>query len=214
MQGIKGTTGKTICDLCGKEINRYPGRIKFCKNHYCSNKCRWQDGHSEERNRKISKARQGMKFSAETRQKLSKAQKERFKDPTNHPSYGKHRSIETRRKLSKAMIRRLQAGERTYPGNAKPGRYKSIYMRSQSEIKVAQWLDRVGIAWQYEVQIPLGIHNYLPDFYLPQYGIFWEVKGYFREEARQKMTRVRALYPESKFVIIDEAMLRFLGIKP
>jgi len=27
------------------------------------------------------------------------------------------------------------------------------------------------------------------------------------------MARVRALYPESKFVIIDGAMLKFLGIK-
>ena len=126
---------------------------------------------------------------------------------------GKPRTREHRRKMSEAMTRRLQAGGKTYPHNAIPGRYNGIFMRSQTEIKVAQWLDRIGIAWQYEVRIPLGIHNYLPDFYLPEYGIFWEVKGYFREKDRKKMARVRALYPESKFVIIDKAMLQFLGIK-
>jgi len=125
---------------------------------------------------------------------------------------GKPRTREHRRKMSEAMIRHLQTGGKTYPHNAIPGHYNGILMRSQTEIKVAQWLDRVGITWQYEVRIPLGIHNYLPDFYLPEYGIFWEVKGYFREKDRKKMARVRALYPESKFVIIDNAMLQFMGI--
>ena len=293
MQGVKGTTGRTVCDFCGKEIKRCPARIKPHKHHYCNNECRWQAGHSEETKRKLSEGKRGKKNpmygkqpSEETRHRKSEAsrkvmarpgmrsriaktlqgrpnseEQQRKQSGTNAPMYGKHHTDETKQKLSEASsgkrhhnygkhlsektrrkIGNAQRGSKshrygkkasnedrrkmserrtqylmnggiTYPGNAKPGYYKGIYMRSQSEIKVAQWLDRIGIAWQYEVRIPLGIHNYLPDFYLPEYGIFWEVKGYFREEARQKMARVRALYPESKFVIIDEAMLQFLGIE-
>ena len=171
--------------------------------------------HTDKAKQKLSKAFSGKKhpnyskhLSKKTRRKIGDAQR-----GSKGYWYGKHPSTKTRRKISKALSEYLANGGATYPANANPGRYKGIYMRSQWEIKVAQWLDRVGIAWQYEVRIPLGTHNYLPDFYLPEYGIFWEVKGYFREKDRKKMARVRALYPESKFVIIDQAMLQFLSIE-
>lgn len=50
----------------------------------------------------ISRNQKGIPKSEETKIKISERAKERFKDPTNHPLYGKHHSEETRQKIKEA----------------------------------------------------------------------------------------------------------------
>jgi len=57
--------------------------------------------------------------------------------------------------------------------------YKSTRFRSRLEAKWALFFDELGIIWDYECEgfESRGI-RYLPDFYLPELGYFFEVKPY------------------------------------
>jgi hypothetical protein len=58
-------------------------------------------------------------------------------------------------------------------------RYKGFRFRSRAEAKWAVCFDALGIEWEYEKEgYDLGdLGWYLPDFWLPQFGCFAEVKG-------------------------------------
>lgn len=54
-------------------------------------------------------------------------------------------------------------------------RYKGYRFRSRLEARDACFFDALGIAWEYEKEYsPAG--NYLPDFFLPEYPLWVEVK--------------------------------------
>jgi hypothetical protein len=67
---------------------------------------------------------------------------------------------------------------------SRPGTYKGIRFRSQLEIMWAIMLDAAGVEWQFEkyaLRVPTRLRGakikYLPDFYLPRYRTFLEIKG-------------------------------------
>jgi hypothetical protein len=74
------------------------------------------------------------------------------------------------------------------PGS-RPGVYNGIQMRSQLEIRFAAELDERGIRWVYEGEA-LGAASYLVDFYLPDLGVWVEVKGRFEARDRQVLPEV------------------------
>ncbi len=77
------------------------------------------------------------------------------------------------------------------PG-ARPGIYKGVQMRSQLEIAFASELDERGINWVYEGEA-LGAAQYLIDFYLPDLGVWVEVKGRMSPKDRQVLPEVAAM---------------------
>lgn len=48
------------------------------------------------------------------------------------------------------------------------------------------------------------LKKYTPDFFLPDYNVFLEVKGYWWGNDRNKMDAVLDQYPNTKFVIIEK----------
>ncbi len=72
---------------------------------------------------------------------------------------------------------------------ARPGIYKGVQMRSQLEIRFAAELDERGIQWVYEGEA-LSASSYLVDFYLPDLGVWVEVKGKFEARDRQVLPEV------------------------
>lgn len=57
-------------------------------------------------------------------------------------------------------------------------RYKGCRFRSRLEARWAVFFDAAGIAWSYEPQgYVVDGKSYLPDFYLPEFDSFFEVKG-------------------------------------
>ena len=65
------------------------------------------------------------------------------------------------------------------PVQSIPTTYRGIVFRSVLEAKWARTFDEIHLAWKYE-PVCLMLHNggrYIPDFYLPQSGQFFEVKG-------------------------------------
>ncbi len=134
------------------------------------------------------------------REETIKARAETIIDPNAAPQHG--------------------AGRR--PG-ARPGIYKGVSMRSQLEIRFAAELDERNIRWFYESEA-LGDAGYLVDFYLPDLGVWVEVKGTIIAKDRQvlpdvakhlKETRQHRLmmYMQSKAYVINPSGFREIDAK-
>jgi len=95
--------------------------------------------------------------------------------------------------------------------NCFKGEYNGIKMRSGWEIKFAQYLDSKNIKWTYEpesFETPFGF--YTPDFWIPEWNIFVEVKGWFRKDAKLKFDFFKTVQP---VILANEEYLKSLGIK-
>jgi len=76
-------------------------------------------------------------------------------------------------------------------GRVKIIEYNGSKLKGSWEHKVAVWLDRRNIKWESEVNPqPYFWDNkwklYFPDFYLPEYKCYIEVKGYKRDRDESK----------------------------
>jgi hypothetical protein len=75
----------------------------------------------------------------------------------------------------------------------------SIKMRSKPEVKLANYFTSQGMEFEYEPKPfkQLGI-NYTPDFYLPKYNLFIEVKShggrdYYQAAKVKQLAKIKAL---------------------
>lgn len=61
---------------------------------------------------------------------------------------------------------------------AKPTKYCGVQFRSRTEAKYCMLFNMFDIAWTYEPRrFPLPSGSYLPDFYLPAWSTWIEIKG-------------------------------------
>lgn len=68
--------------------------------------------------------------------------------------------------------------------------YRGYRFRSRLEARWAVFFDAMGIEWQYESQgfmLPSG--PYLPDFFLPRWDLWFEVKGKRADDEELEMCR-------------------------
>jgi hypothetical protein len=150
---------------------------------------------SAETRAKISASHMGIKHTPESRAKIS-ATKQR------NPAVV---SPERRAALS-AQFRGRPA---QYP--KRRFYYKDVAFRSSWEVVAAKAMDALGITWEYESKrFDLGTQTYAPDFYLPDDGAFWEVKGYFGPKSQKTIELFRKQYPEIPLVLLTERGLRLL----
>jgi hypothetical protein len=126
-------------------------------------------------------------ISQETREKISKAGK------------GRKYSDDYKKRHSEVMKRVVQSHPDSYTKNNVVGRvkiidYNGIRLKGSWEVLVAKWLDSFNIKWDHETKYFEyewnGIRRYYPDFYLPEYNIYIEVKGYERERDLAKWKSV------------------------
>jgi predicted nuclease of restriction endonuclease-like RecB superfamily len=82
-------------------------------------------------------------------------------------------------------------------------------MDSTWEVAMAERLDALGIKWIRNPSIKLKyltrsrrVRNYIPDFYLPDYDLYIEVKGYWTDAARHKMKSVQ-INNDVKILILE-----------
>lgn len=87
--------------------------------------------------------------------------------------------------------------------------YRSIWMRSSYEIAYAKWCDKNKIIWQYESKtFDLGEMTYTPDFYLPEFNLYIEIKGYWRDDAKIKFEEFKQKYCGIRIKIINKEELK------
>ncbi len=95
--------------------------------------------------------------------------------------------------------------------NWKRIKYKNIYMRSSWEVAYAKYLDKNKIKWLYESKtFDLGSTTYTPDFYLPEFKLYIEIKGWMRKQSEDK---IKIFAKEHKnFVLLGQKELQKLKI--
>lgn len=188
---------------------------------------------SPETKEKLRVANLGRKASAETRAKMSVALKGLVRSPENCEKLrvantGKHCSEATRLKISKANKgkpgipvseeRRLAFIERTRkragiptgrpPGHSKREWYQGHAFRSSWEVRFAKALDGRGIAWQYEPKrFYFDDCSYLPDFFVPATGTYYEVKGWMSPESQRRIDAFRKYQPNIPLIVISRKEL-------
>ena len=72
-----------------------------------------------------------------------------------------------------------------------------VLMDSTWEVAMAKKFDELGVKWVRDENMILEYRTvrnrkrkYIPDFYLPEYDLYIEVKGYWTDAARHKMVDV------------------------
>lgn len=77
--------------------------------------------------------------------------------------------------------------------------YKGYKFRSRLEARWAVFFDTLGLKWDYEVQgFDLDGVRYLPDFWIPSYGVYFEIKP----EDEYDFRKPRALADAGKTVYV------------
>lgn len=163
---------------------------------------------SEETKRKIGESRRGkpgIPRSEETRRKMSEAHKGRVHAPMTQ---------ETRDKKSASMKKAWAEGrctETRAPYKKSGGFHNGVWMRClNSEGVFARLLDEAGIKWVYEPRrFNTSLGSYLPDFYLPEFNIYVDIKG-TRPQAKNfaKMQAFREEFGKCLVVIYQRELGR------
>ena len=199
-----------ICQYCGRKCKNLnslrqheirckenPNHIKIVSNWAAYNKIR------KPTNQFIKAKELGLDppiVSKETREKFSKIWK------------GKQHTEEEKKKLSESMKNAVIKYPDSYSssnvnGRVKHYKYNGFILDGKWELEVAKYLDSKNIKWEkpkngFEYEWNNSIHIYFPDFYLPEYNYYIEVKGYQRDRDLYKWKVV------DKLIIIKEKEIK------
>ena len=97
-------------------------------------------------------------------------------------------------------------------GRCKWFSYNGVNLQGTWELNLAKKLDSLGVKWKKVTQSWVYFDDenkkrrYTPDFYLEDYGIFLEIKGYWWGEDRRKMELVIEQHKDKTVIIIEKAM--------
>lgn len=80
---------------------------------------------------------------------------------------------------------------------------KKDYFFSRWEANFARILNFLEIKWVHQPKtFDIKIQNYTPDFYLPEYDTYVEIKNYLSSYSKLRDQQFRKIYPEEKLVLI------------
>jgi len=93
------------------------------------------------------------------------------------------------------------------------GSYKKTKCRSFYELNFARFLTCSHIKWKYESKtFDLGNTTYTPDFYLPEFDTYIEIKGIWIHDAKEKFNNFKKKYKDIKIKIFNQEELNRKGI--
>lgn len=111
-------------------------------------------------------------------------------------------------------IANLLSGKTTYKvSHGKRVLVGEFWMRSSYEARFARFLDSIGVEWSYEPKhfsVLNDTKTYLPDFYVPTIDAFIEIKGWWRDDAKEKFDDFVASNPTLRYVLVDRGVLESL----
>ena len=80
---------------------------------------------------------------------------------------------------------------------------KTIYFYSRWEANITRLFNYLGIEWIYQPKtFELGSQNYTPDFYLPEYNIYIEVKNFLWKYSKIRDRKFRKIYPDINLILL------------
>lgn len=160
--------------------------------------------YNKERNNKISKTMAGRTFSDTHLKNLSIA-KIGLLFSKKHCDH-----------LSKSIVQSYINNDRkSY--TSKSGFRKDLkkFFRSASEANFARYLNKLHISWIYEPEWFKLSNNkhYCPDFYLPEFDMYIEIKGFLQQDDIDKMNLFKNNYPNKYLKLLLCASNEFKNIK-
>lgn len=189
-----------ICKYCGKECKNKNSLVQHeirCKenpNKIDLSYIKPGNSKGHKGTNQFIKAKQegrSIQVSEETRYKIGNAWR------------GKKQSNELRQKRCKVMQQVVKNYPESYSstnvnGRVKHYEYNGIVLDGKWELEVAKYLDKNQIKWErpnngFEYYWNNSIHIYYPDFYLPGYNYYIEVKGFQRDRDIYKWKSVNNL---------------------
>jgi hypothetical protein len=95
--------------------------------------------------------------------------------------------------------------------------YDNKMFRSSWEANFAKWLDLSGIKWEYESKaFELKINNkdttYTPDFYLPEFDCYIEIKGRWYYNSKEKFDLFLEIFSDINIKLLQKKELKLLGV--
>lgn len=218
---------RTTCVTCG---SLYTAALVFeakkkhpwnCK--ACAIRKEWQEPNYADSHRRSLKAAHNR---PEVLLKHSDAQLRKWQDPEQ-----RQRMVEAlqqlaqdpawREKVSDGLLRRwTEDPPKCSFGSRHSGRFtcstgQQVYLRSSYEFRIAALFERRQVEFEVE-QHPFQLVTlpkktvYVPDFYLPEYDVHWEVKGFLYEDARAKWNAFRLEYPNVRAFMLFKGDLERL----
>lgn len=189
------TSKEIICDACNTKFMRWPSWIK--DKNYCSRKCiprkgipTWNKGipMTEQSKKHLSEVvsnlhKNGVYNSPETKSKLSSAMTRRWESGLLDNKPRSPMTQEHKQKIRDSWTNgSYDHVEKLNFDNhwSEPTIFRNIQMKSKLEARVAKIMYDHGIAYEYEpkrFKLTDG-RNYLPDFYLPEFNIWLDPKGW------------------------------------
>jgi hypothetical protein len=115
---------------------------------------------------------------------------------------GRPHSEETRKKLSKSQSEILETRGSGGFRSIKWFKIENILgeeyvVRGTWEYRTAEWMNQNNILWKRRIYIPYVLdgkeRTYTPDFFLPEHSLYLEVKGYYSEIDKKKMSAVERI---------------------
>lgn len=80
---------------------------------------------------------------------------------------------------------------------------KTIYFYSRWEANIVRLFNYLGIRWVYQPRtFDLDSQNYTPDFYLPEYNVYIEVKNFLWKYSKIRDKKFRKLYPTINLILL------------
>lgn len=118
-----------------------------------------------------------------------------------------------REKMTMTAINTLQGDNNFGYTKARQCYYNGIRMRSSWETEFASILDELGLKWEYEAyKFRLSSKTYMPDFYLPQYKQFIEVKPHqFFNKNLFLIDEMRTIHQESLILLSKGSFREYLS---
>ena len=161
----------------------------------------------------------GMLGKHHTKEVCEKMSKAHIELSSNMSKEEKHiramKSVATRR-MNDTIRTTNNAYSRCKGGNRKD---LNQYFRSSWEANIARILNYLHIEWKYEykrfhfLEETEEILSYQPDFYLPKYNKWIEVKGWMDDKSKKRLELFKKYYftEYSNLILIDEEMYRSLS---
>lgn len=197
-------TNKYICPECGKEYPKYGIGSHFWRNHTeegqkfnpdCNRgyaegtRVVWNKGLTKETDERIRKSIETHKQHVADGTVVYKGIKLTEEQKKKHSEIMKQAVLEHKDSYSSSNV----------CGRVKIQEYNGMKFHGKWEVEVAKWLDRNNIKFFRDEITPFeyfwngNTHLYFPDFYLPDFDIYIEVKGYETERDRCKWKSVKRL---------------------
>ncbi len=226
------------CDNCHKIIHKDLNVIKNAKLHFCNTKCmgEYQSEFLIGKNhpnfgKKFPEQSKRMKKNNPmsdkvTRDKMKASSKEAHENGMPYSNFqggwqNKYKCIDCGIQVCHGSLRckshantgilSSSFGKCTNPPQW--FKYNKKYFRSSWEANFAKWCDLSNVKWDYESRtFHLGDCTYTPDFYLPEFDLWIEIKGYWRKDAKEKFTKFKRLFKEINIEVFEKNKLSEIGV--